>query len=214
MITPPRLIERILEALGAEPSFRDSVLGDLAEEFASRAEQDGVADARRWYRAEAARALPHLVSSGWHRARRRGLGHLVGIFLTAYTGAAIIELMVAGIVFGALRTFGFLPANLRMVVTSPVWLEASLVVGVLSATLGGYLAAYLESEAPLFTAFAFGVAWSSLEAAGLAITDHNGHFPIWYRLAVQAVILAGTTLGGVVRVKHILRAGSGAIGTG
>jgi hypothetical protein len=214
MTTPPRFIESMLEALGAEPRFRDSVLGDLAEEFASRAEQDGLADARRWYRAEAARALPHLVCSGWHRARRRGLGRLVGILVTAYTGLVIIELVVAGIVFGALRTFGFLPANLRMVVTNPVWLEVSLVVGVLSATLGGYLAGYLESEAPLFTALAFGVAWSSLEAAGLLITGHTGHLPTWYRLAVQIVILAGTALGGILRVKHILRAGSGAIGTG
>ena len=211
MTEPPRFIERLLEALGAEPRFRENVLGDLAEEFASRAEQNGVADARRWYRAEAARALPHLVCSGWHRARRRGLGRLVGIFLTAYTGLVIIELVLAGIVFGALRTFGILPSNLRIVVTNPVWLEASLVVGVLSATLGGYLAAYLESEAPLFTAVAFGVAWSSLEAAGLAIT---GHLPIWYRLAVQVVILAGTTLGGIVRVKHILRVEPAGVASG
>ena len=211
MTEPPRLIERLLEALGADPRFRDSVLGDLAEEFASRADQSGADDARRWYRAEAARALPHLLCSGWHRARRRGLDRLLGIFLTAYTGLVIIELMLAGIVFGALRTFGVLPSNLRMVVTNPVWLDASLVVGVLSATLGGYLAAYLESEAPLFTAVAFGVAWSSLEAAGLAI---SGHLPIWYRLAVQIVILGGTTLGGILRVKHILRAGSAGIGSG
>lgn len=36
-----RAVERLLEALGAEPEFRDALLGDLTEELAIRAAYDG-----------------------------------------------------------------------------------------------------------------------------------------------------------------------------
>ena len=41
MIRPPRVAEAVLESLGAQPEFRDDVLGDLAEELAIRAGWDG-----------------------------------------------------------------------------------------------------------------------------------------------------------------------------
>jgi|SRR5688500_1987509 len=49
MTRPPRLAEAILESLGAQPEFRDDVLGDLAEELAIRSAWDGEREARRWY---------------------------------------------------------------------------------------------------------------------------------------------------------------------
>ena len=50
MITPrrpPKTAEPLLEALGAEPEFRDALLGDLTEELAIRAAYDGERAARR-----------------------------------------------------------------------------------------------------------------------------------------------------------------------
>ena len=44
----PRLAE-LLMAWSLHPEDRDAVLGDLCEEFAARAEQDGAMAARRWY---------------------------------------------------------------------------------------------------------------------------------------------------------------------
>ena len=44
----PRLAERILQAL-LPLQAGDALLGDFAEEFHSRAEQNGEAAARRWY---------------------------------------------------------------------------------------------------------------------------------------------------------------------
>jgi hypothetical protein len=65
--TPPRWTEKLLTSLGAQPSYRDAVLGDLTEEFVIRAEEQGVIAARRWYRREALRAAPHLLGN-WARS--------------------------------------------------------------------------------------------------------------------------------------------------
>ena len=208
MITSPRTLEALLEALGAETQYREEVLGDLAEEFASRAERDGEPNARRWYRREAIRAVPHLLRSGWHRARRRGLGHLLGVIATAYTGVFIIEILATGIVFGTLGALGVLRVPGRIRIDYPLWQASMVALGTLTATLGGYLAAWLNEEAPLFTAFAFSSAWSVIQAVGLTITRTRSAFtlPMWYAVAVPAVIFLGVISGGILRVRQATRA--------
>jgi predicted permease len=57
VIPLPRLAERVM-AWSLLPEDRDVVLGDLCEEFAARAEQDGAAAARRWYWTQVRRSLP------------------------------------------------------------------------------------------------------------------------------------------------------------
>ena len=42
MTRPPRTAELLLESLGAPAHYREPLLGDLAEGFASRAERGGV----------------------------------------------------------------------------------------------------------------------------------------------------------------------------
>jgi hypothetical protein len=137
MTTPPRSIESLLEALGAESGFRDNVVGDLAEEFTSRVERDGLESARRWYRREAMRAAPHLLRSGWASVRQRGLGHLVGILFTAFTGMLIADWVIAGSVFAALRS-ELLHTSPRLLVSHPVWQASLVAVGMVSATFAGY----------------------------------------------------------------------------
>ena len=44
---PPRLAERLVARLFADPEWRDAVLGDLAEEYADAAARHG-ATAARW----------------------------------------------------------------------------------------------------------------------------------------------------------------------
>lgn len=69
------IVERVLVALGADAEFLSAVLGDMAEEFAARAERDGVGAARIWYGREALRSAPHVVRNtimqGSPRARTR-----------------------------------------------------------------------------------------------------------------------------------------------
>jgi putative ABC transport system permease protein len=48
-VKPPRLAERLLALAFADPEWRDSVLGDLREEFVAACSQIGVSRARWWY---------------------------------------------------------------------------------------------------------------------------------------------------------------------
>lgn len=68
----PRAAERLLEGLGADAEYREALLGDLAEEYATRLAYDGPGAARRWYRREALRVAPHLLRDWTRRLRWRG----------------------------------------------------------------------------------------------------------------------------------------------
>lgn len=82
--------EALLESLGADPAFAEDVLGDLAEEYALRAEQDGVAAARRWYAREALRSAPHLVRNAIRHLGPRGRARLAVLF----TGVVVASTLV------------------------------------------------------------------------------------------------------------------------
>lgn len=69
---PPRWAEWFV-ALAAGAREREHVVGDLREEFVARAESEGDAEARRWYRGQVARSLVHLLHARWlarHDSRR------------------------------------------------------------------------------------------------------------------------------------------------
>lgn len=208
---PPRSIETMLEALGAEPVFRDSVLGDLAEEFASRAERDGMASADSWYRREALRAAPHLLWSWARRLRVRGVAHLVGVMVSSYVSLLLLAMLVAATGYGILRTLG-LPTEYHIPwanqLAASLLLAASLALGGLVGTLGGYLASWLGNEAPLATAIAFAVVLGVIEIVVAALAPR---FPLWYRCAVPAVVVVAITVGGMLRVGQIQRENDAAV---
>jgi hypothetical protein len=96
-LAPPRTpAERFCDLLGADPAFAEAVFGDLAEEFALRAAQDGVGAARRWYAREALRSAPHFVRSGlrcanWQARARLGMW-VAGSVLAAAAGVLALVL--------------------------------------------------------------------------------------------------------------------------
>ena len=49
---PPRLAERLLAATVGDEAWRDSILGDLREEYAVAQQKHGTPLARRWYWAD------------------------------------------------------------------------------------------------------------------------------------------------------------------
>lgn len=204
MIAPPRTTERLLAGLGATPEFRDALLGDLAEEFASRVEANGVESAARWYRREAVRAVPHLLGS-WLRAARLGdVGHLAGVIATAYTGMAVTCLIFAGVTVGIVRGLGYdgrlLPPS---ILTSSAILSCVLLLGGGVCALGGYLVAWLDSRAPLVTAAAFGALLLLVTAVVPRVVAGPvpSTFPGWYMAGVPVVQFLGTIAGGVFRVR-------------
>src|SRR6185437_14934566 len=77
--------QALLAALCPAGDFRESVLGDLAEEYAERVDRDGVRSARRWYWREATRAAAYAMLA-W----LRGLGIGEAAQLVAITAATVI----------------------------------------------------------------------------------------------------------------------------
>ena len=65
--TPPTLAERLLAITIRDAEWRDSILGDLAEEFATASERLPSSTARRWYWRQA-------LSIAGHRLARRVTG--------------------------------------------------------------------------------------------------------------------------------------------
>jgi hypothetical protein len=85
--------ERLLAGIGADPEFIEAVVGDLAEEYAERAERDGVGVARAWYAREWLRTAPHVLRSAIRhspRARARVSMLLAALALTVTLGAVAL----------------------------------------------------------------------------------------------------------------------------
>jgi hypothetical protein len=90
--SPSLKADRLLISLGCDPAFIADLLGDLREEYATRAARDGRLPAQLWYMREMIRSTPHVAWSALHdgtpATRTR---------LAAYLLAGIATLMVATI---------------------------------------------------------------------------------------------------------------------
>jgi hypothetical protein len=70
---------------------KESIPGDLLEEFVDVASKSGVAEARRWYWRQSARTVFHLIRSGFRVAPWSFTGLVVGGFFLAQLGHAFAE---------------------------------------------------------------------------------------------------------------------------
>jgi hypothetical protein len=197
--TPPGTAERLLEALGAEPEFRDALLGDLAEDFATRAAHDGERAARRWYWREALRVAPHLLLNWACRLGARDAARLAGLVgATCCLVGVGLWGMLAGIEVGVERMAG--PTTFPWHDPQP----GTLTLGVMLlgyaavATAGGWMASRREERAPAAAALAFGIAWAMLALA--FPLPGRAALPAWYLLGLVVAVLTGTMLGGLRRV--------------
>jgi hypothetical protein len=90
------LSEQALGLLGFDAAFIEAVLGDLAEESATRAVRDGIICARLWYTRELLRSAPHLISAvirrGGRGARLVVAAFVAAIMLTVSATAAFVLL--------------------------------------------------------------------------------------------------------------------------
>ncbi len=66
---PPRLAERLLGASVSDREWRESILGDLREEYLSTRQQRGAGFARRWYWVQAFAIGTREVGARWRRPR-------------------------------------------------------------------------------------------------------------------------------------------------
>lgn len=196
---PPPILESLLEAFGAQSTFRDAVIGDLAEEYALRAERDGRSAALRWYAQQAARTAPHLLRS-WSRQPGivRRLARVVGLAYAMGTIAQVILLLIAiALMNGAgiskdVMQHAFMDLHPRVV-------AGVLLLQSIAPLLGGFIAARLDRNSPLVSAFILGVVWSVAFLASSSFIPVAG-VPDWWRFATFGIVLAGTWMSGLVGV--------------
>ncbi len=201
MMRPPRVAERLLASLGADPYLRDVVLGDLAEEFAARTASDGERSARRWYVGEAIRNIPFFLRS-WRRGLRwRKVSRLVGIAASTYALLVVIGLGVGSVGLALWTILRLPPFELRhlMLTGGEVVYLIPLAVAAVISVLGGAIAAWLDAETPIVSALTFGCLYAGAFIVGATATDFG---PLWYRVTVPVVFVVGTVVGSLLRIAR------------
>ena len=200
MIKPPRWIERVLSSFGAEPTYRDALLGDLTEEFTIRVEEQGAAVARRWYFREAVRSVPHLLRSWLRRCSPRDVLQLFGV---AIAGAFVARLLGIAIRLAIVISFGVRPDSVaiaeiawRDIIMSPDgwrWVAALLVE--MPMVVAGFVAASLYSRARMTGAMCFAVLLAAIDILGV----------IRFHPALPAVVIMTSLNGSLVLLGGLLR---------
>ena len=198
MSQPPRAFESILKNLGADPYLIDVILGDLAEEFSQRVAFDGEKHARRWYRREAMRAVPHLLRSAGRQLRVGDIPRLVGVALFSWVAlmpASIIAYVVVVAVTQAMGVHSLAP---WLSPKGPGFATFVMLAMPLIGAAGGYVAAWRNARAPLIGAAAFGTVMTSMNViAGLF---GSSPVTIGFRIAALALFNVAAIAGGTLRV--------------
>ena len=161
-MSPPRIPEALLAALFPAGDCRDSVLGDLAEEYAERTSTVGGRAAARWYWREAARTSPH-AARAWIRGLRYPEAALLIMIAPGMlvVGQLLQYLLMALVVW----SWGTVPDSWNILFAA--WRDvrefrsgvAHMVFDVqwLIPIASGYITARLDRRGPLAGAIAVGV---------------------------------------------------------
>jgi hypothetical protein len=192
MTNPPRVAEALLSSLGADPTYRDSVLGDLAEEFEGRTVRDGVTAARWWYYSEALRSAPHLVRSFGARATGRDARRVGRAALVALFGLFIVALVLGGVATGIASGLG-VRLSVRTLPAPAIALLS--IVGMAWTMIGGYFAASVDKETPLISALALGTFWCAVDVVAYLFAPERATWQAF----VPLLPLIGVTVGGMLR---------------
>lgn len=159
-------------------SQREALVGDLAEEYALRADAASSSAAFKWYLRQVCASAPPLL---WARLTRAEWIYTVGVALFAYIAVGVVELVVNWAIASASATGTAAYNPLGMVVTFPM------------VVLIGYLAARSRRRATIVLA---AIMLLSVTAMTLWSTET---MPLWYRIAYFLVGPAATFIGSALR---------------
>lgn len=156
---------------------REAILGDLIEEYELRARSTTPLMVSRWYWGQACRSIPRMT---WGAVSRGRWLPTLGVAVGAYIAA------------GALEFAGTVAISKLLTPDAPVFTVISLVVGLATMVIGGYLATWIRPGSA--TAMA---AIVMIVVAVLMMTT-SGDAALWYGLAFLILgplaALAGGTL--------------------
>lgn len=178
--TPPRIAIRLLESLLPEED-RDAVVGDLIEESALRARASTRATATWWCWGQVARSIPPVL---WTDLRRGHWFRTLGVAIVAYVAASVLESVGVALILELLHP----DPHLAIVV--------SVIVGLATMVLGGYVAASIrQGAAPALAAIILVV------VAVLIVTMPNSA-PLWYGLTFLIAGPLAALAGGRLNVAR------------
>lgn len=195
MTGAPPLLGRAVLWLCLPSSERESVPGDLHEEFQAIAREQGTAGARRWFLRQAmASALP-LLSQRWRQ------GEMPRLLLIALAGFAL-PLRVLDL------AWTFILSQVPLKADSIRSLD-ELLIGFLCAgglaLLAGYMAALFQPSDEVRGAAC--AALLIMGAAWLCVLLSPGRLPWWFETAVVALAPQAALAGGVLRRRDARRLG-------
>jgi hypothetical protein len=198
---PPRRTERILEALGAHPDFRDAVLGDLAEEFELRARWDGPAIARRWYFRESLRVAPYFLRNWWRGLKGRDIAELVGVMVGSSIFVVAFESLLGFIVntMDPVWQLFSLSGIARSIVIPALMLLWTSFDGLLAGSIAARLGE-LRRRAPLPGVILLAVAWSVV-----LVALQSSAVVLWFRSVNVVAAMVGILAGGLICAGRPIR---------
>jgi hypothetical protein len=185
--------EFVLAIAVPDEGLREAILGDLHEDAAALAAQAGPAAARRWHRRQVFASLPHFMLSavvrlgfaGWSRALLAAVGGYVGIY-----GGVIAADLLLNWLLGA-------DPSLRFARTT----TTAVVVSLLGAVAGGYLAAWLGRRAPYASALTLGLLFVIVGIVMARATMMG--VSLWYFVLLEVTAVPFTLGGAALRVQQL-----------
>jgi hypothetical protein len=174
----PRVATCLLKCL-LPPTDREVVLGDLIEEYAIRARSDPASTVDRWYWGQVYRSIPQ---AQWSAIRRGGAVTTLGTALAAFIAA------------GALESAGLAALSRVLVMDANQPTALSVIVGLATIVLGGYVAAWIRPGA------AHALAGIEMIAVVILMVTMSGSAPLWYGLTFLIIGPLAACAGGTLRI--------------
>lgn len=174
---PPRVATALLGCFLPEPE-RQAILGDLVEEYGIRVRSISRSSAASWYWSQVWRSVLPVLRVA---IKRDGWRDTIGVAIVSYLVAGTIEFVGVGMMAKLVDPAG--PASSVL----------SVIVGLATIVLGGYLAAWIRPAAsPVLAAIVMLV----ILVLFVVMSDSA---PLWYGLAFLVFGPVAALAGGTLR---------------